>query len=155
MQATSEDVTTYYPIHIWHELDSVTVEEIRVSGWNWDHNNGLGGCINSVDVGDSATVFGARMICRPTGPEVLSDRLHWLHPFNPSRDGPVAEWITKQNKNLHWAKIQERTNGFRNSIFTDLCFVGITETFDHQDYILFIRCAGDYVYETAFTKKEN
>ena len=147
MQGISEDVTTYYPIHIWHELDSVTIEEIPVSGWNWDHNNGLGWGINSVDVGDSATVFGARMIYnRPTGPEVLSDRLHWLHPFNPSRDAPVAEWITKQNKNLHWAAIKDKG---------DSIILRVAEVLETNIHVLYIRCADGYVYATAFTKKEN
>ena len=147
MQGISEDVTTYYPIHIWHELDSVTIEEIPVSGWNWDHNNGLGWGINSVDVGDSATVFGARMIYnRPTGPEVLSDRLHWLRPFNPSRDTPVAEWITKQNKNLHWAAIKDKG---------DSIILRVAEVLETNIHVRYIRCADGYVYETAFTKKEN
>jgi len=148
MQA--EDITTYYPIHTWSELDNFTVEEIPVTDWNWDHNNGLGWGINSVDVGDSATVFGARMIYRPTGPEVLSDRLHWLHPFYPSRDTAIAKWITRQNKHIHWPKIQDKN---------DACLFKIVETLDRpirknpKSHVLYIRCAGGYVYETAFTKE--
>tara|TARA_Y100000310_G_scaffold344035_2_gene454687 strand:- start:2079 stop:2531 length:453 start_codon:yes stop_codon:yes gene_type:complete len=138
------DITTYYPIHIWSELDNFTVEEIPVTDWNWDHNNGLGWGINSVDVGDSATVFGARMIYRPTGPEVLSDRLHWLHPFYPSIDTPVAEWITKQNKNLHWAAIKDKG---------DSIILRVAEVLEANIHVLYIRCAGGYVYETAFTNR--
>ena len=138
--------TSYYPIHTWTEEEAYMVEELPVTGWNWDHNNGLGWGISSVDVGDSSSAFGARMIYRHTGPEVLPDRLCWLHGFSPSRDIDLAEWITRQNQHIYWPKLQRKN---------DSCFVKITEAFADHSKVLFIRCADGYVYETAFTEAMN
>ena len=150
--------TSYYPIHTWTEEEAFTVEEIPVTRWNWDHNNGLGWGIGSVDVGDSSSVFGARMLYRHTGPEVLPDRLRWLHSFLPSRDNDLAEWITRQNQHIHWPNLQVQSMSLNYdvggmNIRTDSCFVKITEAFADHSKVLFIRCADGYVYETAFTKE--
>ena len=143
MKVSDEKRNSYTSMYEW-TAEQFTVEEIPVTGWDWDHNNGLGWGINSVDVGDSPSVFGGRMLYRHTGPEVLPDRLHWLHLFLPSRDRDLAEWITRQNQHIHWPILQGNN---------DSCFVKIVEDFVYHSKVLFIRCTDGYVYETAFTKE--
>ncbi len=134
--------TSYYPIHLWVEDESYAVEELPVTGWDWTHNNGLGWGINSAVIGDAVSAFGARMIYRNTGPDIMRDRIHWLNGFVPSRDDQLAEWVHRQNNHLYWDKVQSRSED---------CILKITQSFHDHTNVLFIRVSGGYVYETAFT----
>ena len=72
MKVSDEKRNSYTSIYAW-TAEQFTVEEVPVTGWDWDYCNGLGWGIGSVDVGDSPSVFGGRMLYRHTGPEVVHE----------------------------------------------------------------------------------